>query len=75
MSKRAEQGAESGQPRTVGSLGAAKAVFWAFFGVRRRGDHAHDVVTLTPAQVIVTGIIGAVLFVLSLVLLVTWITG
>ena len=62
-------------PHKAGPLGAAKAVFWAFFGVRRRGDHAQDVATLTPAQVIVTGIIAAVLFVLSLVLLVNWITG
>ena len=66
---------ESNGPRKAGPLGAAKAVLWAFFGVRRRGDHAQDVVTLTPAQVIVTGIIAAVLFVLSLVLLVNWITG
>jgi hypothetical protein len=66
---------ESNGPRKAGPLAAAKAVLWAFFGVRRRGDHAQDVVTLTPAQVIVTGIIAAVLFVLSLVLLVNWITG
>ena len=44
-------------------------------GVRRRGDHAQDLATLTPVQVIVTGIIAGVLFVLSLVLLVVWITG
>ncbi|HQR52190.1 MAG TPA: DUF2970 domain-containing protein [Burkholderiales bacterium] len=55
-------------------MAAAKAVFWAFFGVRRRGDHAQDMVSLTPLQVIVTGIIAGVLFVLSLVLLVGWIT-
>ena len=75
MSERPEQGPESEGPRKARPLGAAKAVFWAFFGVRRRGDHAQDVATLTPAQVIVTGIIAAVLFVLSLVLLVNWITG
>jgi hypothetical protein len=65
----------SGNSRKAGPLAAARAVFWAFFGVRRRGDHAQDVVTLTPAQVIVTGIIAGVLFVLGLVLLVTWITA
>jgi hypothetical protein len=66
---------ESGTPRKAGPLAAARAVFWAFFGVRRRGDHAQDVVTLTPAQVIVTGLIAGVLFVLGLVLLVTWIAA
>lgn len=62
-------------PRKAGALAAAKAIFWAFFGVRRRGDHAQDLATLTPVQIIVTGIIAGVLFVLSLVLLVGWITG
>lgn len=71
----AEGGKDASGPRKAGPLAAAKAVFWAFFGVRRRGDHAQDVVTLTPAQVIVTGIVAAALFVLSLVLLVSWITG
>lgn len=66
---------ESEGPRKAGPLAAAKAIFWAFFGVRRRGDHAQDLATLTPVQVIVTGIIAGVLFVLSLVLLVGWITG
>jgi len=65
---------QSREPRKAGPLAAAKAVFWAFFGVRRRGDHAQDMVSLTPLQVIVTGIIAGVLFVLSLVLLVGWIT-
>lgn len=66
---------DSSGSRKAGPLAAAKAVFWAFFGVRRRGDHAQDVVTLTPAQVIVTGIVAAAVFVLSLVLLVAWITA
>lgn len=65
---------ESREPPKTGPLAAARAVFWAFFGVRRRGDHAHDVANLTAMQVIVTGIVAGVLFVLSLVLLVGWIT-
>ena len=75
MSNQAERGTESERPRQAGPLAAARAVFWAFFGVRRKGDHAQDVVTLTPVQVIVTGIIAGVLFVLTLVLLVSWIAG
>jgi hypothetical protein len=65
----------SGDTKNAGLLGAAKAVFWAFFGVRRRGDHAHDLASLTPAQVIITGIVAAALFVGSLLLLVKWITA
>jgi hypothetical protein len=57
------------------TLAAAKAVFWAFFGVRKRTDHESEMVQLTPAQVIVTGVIGAAVFVLILILLVRFITS
>lgn len=56
-------------------LQVAKTVFWSFFGVRRRSEHEKDAVTLTLLQVVVAGIIGAVVFVLSLVMLVRYITG
>ena len=49
-------------------LQVAKAVASAFFGVRRRA--AHESIKLTPAQVIAAGIIGAVLFVGTLMLIV-----
>ena len=49
-------------------LQVAKAVASAFFGVRRRNDH--ESIKLTPAQVIAAGIIGAALFVGTLLLIV-----
>ncbi len=52
---------------------AAKAVFWSFFGVRRRTDYEHDAVRLTPAQVIVAGLIGAALFIATLLAVVSWV--
>lgn len=52
-----------------------KAVLSAFIGIRRRAAHEHDAVTLSPVQVIVAGIIAAVIFVLGLVMLVRFITG
>src|SRR5581483_1743068 len=48
-------------PRKAGPLDVAKAVFWSFFGIRRRAAHERDAVTLKPAQVIVAGIIGAII--------------
>lgn len=45
---------------------AAKAVFWSFFGVRKKSHYEEDAVHLTPAQVIVVGLISAALFVLTL---------
>lgn len=62
-------------PRKATPLQVAKAVLSAFLGIRRRAAHEHDAVTLTPLQVIIAGIIGAVIFVLSLVMLVRYITG
>ena len=63
------------KPRTATPWQVAKAVFWSFLGIRRRAAHEHDAVTLKPVQVIVAGLIGAVIFVLSLVALVKVITG
>ena len=62
-------------PRKATPLQVVKAVLSAFIGIRKRAAHERDVVTLTPLQVIVAGIIGAVIFVLSLVTLVRFITS
>ena len=63
------------EPRKAGPLDVAKAVFWSFLGIRKRSAHEKDAVTLKPVQVIVAGIIGAVIFVLSLITLVRFITS
>lgn len=57
-------------PKKAGPLQVAKAVFWSFLGIRRRTEHEADAVRLTPAQVIVAGLIGAALFVGTLVVIV-----
>ena len=62
--------AEPQKPASATPLQVAKAVFWSFFGIRRRAEYEKDAVRLKPAQVIVAGIIGAILLVLSLVTLV-----
>lgn len=53
-----------------GNLKAALAVFWGFFGVRKRRDYDSDAQSLTPVQIIIAGLIGGVVFVLTLLLLV-----
>ena len=63
------------KPKRAGPLQVAKAVFWSFVGIRKRAAHEQDAATITPLQAIVAGIIGAVIFVLSLVFLVSQITG
>lgn len=56
-------------------LQIAKAVFWSFLGIRKRRDYETDSVELKPHQVIVAGLIGAAVLVLSLILLVRFIIG
>ena len=67
--------APSNGPRSAGPLDVAKAVFWSFLGIRKRAAHEKDAVTLKPVQVIVAGLIGAVIFVVSLITLVRFITS
>jgi preprotein translocase subunit Sec61beta len=45
---------------------AFKAVFWSFFGVRRRSDYESDSQKLSPQAVIAAGLVSAALFVLVL---------
>ena len=62
-------------PRKATPLEVARAVFWSFLGIRKRAAHERDAVIIKPVQVIVAGIIAAVIFVLGLVTLVRFITG
>jgi hypothetical protein len=55
-------------------LDAFKAVFWSFFGVRKQADHDSDARKVTPVQVIVAGLVSALVFVLAIFFLVKAIT-
>ena len=59
--------------RKASSLRVLKTVFWSFFGVRRRSDNQDDFAGITPVQIIVAGVIGAVIFVTTLIMLVRFI--
>jgi hypothetical protein len=59
-----------GERKKAAPLTVMKTVFWSFFGVRRRAEHEAAMARITPTQVIVAGVIGAAIFVVSLVLLV-----
>lgn len=64
-----------GKPGKASLLRVFKTVFWSFFGVRRQADNLADLANITLVQVIIAGIIGAVIFVTTLVLLVRMIVG
>ena len=59
-----------GPPKKAGPLAVAKTVLWSFFGIRRRKEHEADVARLSLKQVVIAGIVGALLFVLTLILIV-----
>ena len=69
--------AESSNPavRKASVLQTIQAVGWSFFGVRRSADYAQDVAKLNPVHVIIAGILGAAIFVATLMLLVRWVVG
>ena len=47
-------------------IDAFKAVFWSFFGVRKRADYEADTQRLKPQHVIAAGLVSAAVFVLAL---------
>jgi Protein of unknown function (DUF2970) len=62
--------------RRKGSLGGTvKAVLWGFLGVRRKADYQDDIAKLNPLHLMVVGVVMALLFVFSLILIVNWVVG
>ena len=53
---------------------AFKAVFWSFFGVRKRVEYEADTKRVKPQQVIAAGLVSALVFVLVLIGIVKWVT-
>lgn len=62
-------------PRKASNAAVAKAVFWSFFGVRKNKDYVSDSLSISPVQVVVAGLVGAALFVLTLVMVVKLVTS
>ena len=60
--------------RSAGFMQIVGAVFWSFFGIRRKAAGERDMVTIKPLHVIVAGLLGAAIFVFVLVVLVKIIT-
>ena len=51
----------------------ARAVFWSFFGVRKRAHYESDAARLNPVHGIVMGILGAALFIGVLLVIIKWV--
>lgn len=58
------------QKPNASALQVAKAVLAAFVGIRRKSDLENDAANIKPFQVVIGGIIGGVLFVVTILLIV-----
>jgi amino acid transporter len=54
-------------------LRTIQAVLWSFLGIRKTSEYQKDVDELNPLVVIATGIVMALVFVVTLIVLVHWI--
>jgi len=70
-----EGGGAGPAKKNGGILQVMKAVAWSFLGVRKRADLEADAANLHPAQLIIAGIVGAVLFIVVLLLIVHAVVG
>jgi len=52
-----------------------KAVFWSFFGIRKKSDYESDAANLNPLHVIIAGVLGAALFIAILVTIVHFVVA
>ncbi|MBC3918517.1 DUF2970 domain-containing protein [Undibacterium sp. CY18W] len=56
--------------RKASFLATMKAVFWSFLGIRKKNDYERDAAQLNPVHVIIAGIIGALIFIATLIVIV-----
>lgn len=64
-----------GPPKHAGFLSTVRAVLWSFAGVRKRKDYQQDTTSLNPVHVIIAGIFAAIVFVLTIVLVVRFVVS
>lgn len=65
----------SGDAPRAGFLATVKAVLWSFIGIRKRKDYHDDASSLDPKAVIVAGVLGGLIFVLTIVAVVNWVVS
>lgn len=50
-----------------------KAVLWSFFGVRKKSAYEEDVAQLNPVHIIIAGVLGALIFIVTLIMVIKFI--
>lgn len=62
-------------PRRASFWATLKAVAWAFLGIRKRSDYHLDASSLDPKAVIAAALLAGLVFVLTLVAVVSFVVG
>ncbi len=75
MSEPSDPGLRGAVRRKGSFLRTLQAVFWSFFGVRKARDLERDTTELNPVHVVIAGIVGAILFVVALIVLIQWVVA
>ena len=58
---------ESQSSALAGLARSFKAVAWSFLGIRKNSEHDKDMHLIKPVQVIIVGVVLAILFVIGLI--------
>jgi len=56
-------------------LHSVKLVAWSFLGIRSRSGYQEDLARVNPMHVVAVGLVGALLLVLGLIMLATWVVS
>ncbi|MBR7800744.1 DUF2970 domain-containing protein [Undibacterium fentianense] len=56
--------------RKASFLATVKAVLWSFLGIRKKSGYEEDAAQLNPIHIVIAGLIGAGIFITSLILIV-----
>lgn len=65
-----DEGLKEASQRKLSFGATMKAVFWSFFGVRKRKHYEEDSANLNPVYLVIAGLIGAAAFIGILVMVV-----
>jgi hypothetical protein len=70
-----EDAPNNNRPRKASFVQTMKAVFWSFFGVRKKSDYERDAAQLNPVHVIIAGVLAAAAFAAVLIVIVRTVVG
>jgi hypothetical protein len=68
-------GLKEAAARPASFVQTMRAVAWSFLGIRQRAGFEQDVQQLNPKHVVIAGVLGAAVFVVVLIVLVSWVVN